>query len=683
MTEPTFGRPVAPHTGVTGPADGPIDGEFGDDDVVADDFDDDDFNDDDALIDEEAFEPDAAFQAHLAAALARIDEVRGPAAGRAGRGVRRGAADVAGDPRPHRHQLTGRSDTMARRIRLDAELVRRGLARSREQAAELVAAGRVEVRGTVAGKVAAMVDPADPVLVRGGDPTTEYVSRGGHKLAGALAAFMPPGLVVAGRRCLDAGASTGGFTDVLLRGGAREVVAVDVGYGQLAWPIRTDERVRVHDRTNVRTLTPDDIGGVGGPDRRRPVVHLAATGARRARRRAWPPTATWCRWSSRSSRSAGSGSARAASCAIPALRADAVLAVAGEAAQRGLGVAGVVTSPLPGPSGNVEFFLWLRRGESVVDAGRDPAGGRGRRDQWGDTVTRAALLVTHTGRKDSTEHARAVAARPDRRRVSTVRVIAEEAERPGDPRGGPGGGADAAEGVEIVCALGGDGTLLRAAELARPAKAPLFGINLGQVGFLAEAEIADLDEAVRDLVARDYTVDERLTVDVTVEHGGEVVGESWALNEVTVEKGDRERMLELLVEVDGRALSRYGCDGVVCATPTGSTAYAFSAGGPVVWPEVEALLLVPISAHALFSRALVTAPTSTITVTVDPYGPGAVVSCDGRRSHRVAPGATATVRRGALPVRVVRLQPRPFTDRLVAKFALPVDGWRNRANGTN
>ena len=136
-------------------------------------------------------------------------------------------------------------------------------------------------------------------------------------------------------------------------------------------------------------------------------------------------------------------------------------------------------------------------------------------------------------------------------------------------------------------------------------------------------------------------------------------------------------MLELLVEVDGRALSRYGCDGVVCATPTGSTAYAFSAGGPVVWPEVEALLLVPISAHALFSRALVTAPTSTITVTVDPYGPGAVVCCDGRRVFDVAPGARATVRRGALPVRVVRLRPRPFTDRLVAKFALPVDGWRN------
>jgi NAD+ kinase len=291
-------------------------------------------------------------------------------------------------------------------------------------------------------------------------------------------------------------------------------------------------------------------------------------------------------------------------------------------------------------------------------------------------VTREALLVTHTGRKDSTEHARAVAA--DLAEAGfVVRVNADEADELAIAGSVPVKGPDAAVGVEIVCALGGDGTLLRAAELARPAQAPLFGINLGKVGFLAEAEIHDLDEAVRCLVARDYTVDERLTVDVTVEHDAGVI-ESWALNEVTVEKGDRERMIELLVEVDGRALSRYGCDGVVCATPTGSTAYAFSAGGPVVWPEVEALILVPISAHALFSRALVTAPTSTVTITVDPYGPGAVVCCDGRRVFDVSPGARATVRRGGLPVRVVRLRPRPFTDRLVAKFALPVDGWRNR-----
>ncbi|HEU0240776.1 MAG TPA: NAD kinase [Micromonosporaceae bacterium] len=292
-------------------------------------------------------------------------------------------------------------------------------------------------------------------------------------------------------------------------------------------------------------------------------------------------------------------------------------------------------------------------------------------------MTREALLVTHTGRRSSTEHARTVA----RDLVAAgfrVRVIDVEADDLAVPGLVPVSGPTAAEGVEIVCALGGDGTLLRAAELARPAKAPLLGINLGKVGFLAEAEISDIDAAVRDVVARDYSVDERLTVDVTVERDGQIVAESWALNEATVEKTDRETMIELLVEVDGRALSRYGCDGVVCATPTGSTAYAFSAGGPVVWPEVDALLLVPISAHTLFSRALVTAPTSTIAVTVDPYGRGAVVSCDGRRSFDAAPGSRVTVRRAALPVHVVRLRPRPFTDRLVAKFELPVDGWRHR-----
>jgi NAD+ kinase len=260
-----------------------------------------------------------------------------------------------------------------------------------------------------------------------------------------------------------------------------------------------------------------------------------------------------------------------------------------------------------------------------------------------------------------------------------VRVVAEEVADLALPAGVVAVHDDdpaAAEGVEIVFALGGDGTFLRAAELARPAKAPLLGINLGKVGFLAEAELGDIDQTVRDIVAGSYTVDERLTLDVRAEYEGRLIAESWALNEVSVEKGQRAQMLELLVDVDGRPLSRYGCDGVVCATPTGSTAYAFSAGGPVVWPEVEALLLVPISAHALFSKPLVTAPTSVFVVTVDPYTSFAVLCCDGRRTFDLPPGAQVTVQRGELPVRLVRLQPRPFTDTLVAKFALPVDGWR-------
>jgi 23S rRNA (cytidine1920-2'-O)/16S rRNA (cytidine1409-2'-O)-methyltransferase len=255
---------------------------------------------------------------------------------------------------------------MARRIRLDAELVRRGLARSREQAATLIDAGRVEVRGTTARKAAAQVDPADPVRVTGGDAHDEYVSRGGHKLAGALAAFTPAGLTVAGRRCLDAGASTGGFTDVLLRAGAAEVVAADVGYGQLAWPLRTDERVRVLDRTNVRGLTPDAIGGM---------VELAVADLSFISLRLVLPALAACtapggdlvpmvkpQFEVGRERVGAGGVVR-----DPAVRADAVLDVANAAADLGLGVAGVTRSPLPGPSGNIEFFLWLRSDAPPVD----------------------------------------------------------------------------------------------------------------------------------------------------------------------------------------------------------------------------------------------------------------------------------------------------------------------------
>jgi NAD+ kinase len=291
-------------------------------------------------------------------------------------------------------------------------------------------------------------------------------------------------------------------------------------------------------------------------------------------------------------------------------------------------------------------------------------------------MSRAALLVTHTGRRQSAAHARQVA--EDLLAAGfEVRVATEEVADLELPAGvTPVTGPDAADGVEIVIAMGGDGTFLRAAELARPAKAPMLGINLGHVGFLAVADAGDLDQAVKDVVEGTYTVHERLTLDVRAEYDGRLIADSFALNEGSVEKGQRAQMLELLVDVDGRPLSRYGCDGVVCATPTGSTAYAFSAGGPVVWPEVEALLLVPISAHALFSKPLVTAPTSTFAITVDPYTSFAVMCCDGRRSWDLPPGAQVTVERGQLPVRLVRLAPRPFTDTLVAKFALPVEGWR-------
>lgn len=256
---------------------------------------------------------------------------------------------------------------MARRARLDAELVRRKLARSREQAAGLVAAGRVQVRGTVATKVATMIDPADPVVVTGDDPATEYVSRGSHKLAGALAAFA--GLAVEGRRCLDAGASTGGFTDVLLRGGAGHVYAVDVGYGQLAWPLRTDERVTVMERTNVRTLTPEMLGGPVGLT----VADLSFISLRLVLPALAACTAADGDLALMVKPQFEVGKERVGSGGVvrdPLLHAEAVLDVAGAGAELGLGVAGVAASPLPGPSGNVEFFVWFRRGAPPADPAR-------------------------------------------------------------------------------------------------------------------------------------------------------------------------------------------------------------------------------------------------------------------------------------------------------------------------
>ena len=237
--------------------------------------------------------------------------------------------------------------------------------------------------------------------------------------------------------------------------------------------------------------------------------------------------------------------------------------------------------------------------------------------------------------------------------------------------------AATAAGCEIVVVLGGDGTILRGAELARPSATPILGVNLGHVGFLAEAESDDVAATVERVVACDYQVEERMTLDVRVSVGGVEVWSSWALNDASVEKASRERMLEVVAEIDGRPLSRWGCDGVVFATPTGSTAYAFSGGGPVVWPEVEALLLVPLSAHALFARPLVVAPGSVLAVEVlsDTERAG-VVWCDGRRTAELPPGARIEFRRGAQPVRLARLQRAPFTDRLVAKFRLPVGGWR-------
>ena len=253
-----------------------------------------------------------------------------------------------------------------RRLRLDAELVRRQLARSREHASELISAGRVKVSGVVATKPATGVTTDVAIVVVEGADGPDYVSRGAHKLIGALDAFGALGLAVEGRRCLDAGASTGGFTDVLLRRGAREVVAVDVGYGQLAWRIQQDERVIVHDRTNIRDLSLEVIGEpvdliVGD------LSFISLTLVLDALMSVTGPDADMAlmvkpQFEVGKDRVGKGGVVRDSG-----LRAEAVLEVAHAAQTRGWGVRAVTTSPLPGPSGNVEFFLWLKRGGSVVD----------------------------------------------------------------------------------------------------------------------------------------------------------------------------------------------------------------------------------------------------------------------------------------------------------------------------
>jgi NAD+ kinase len=295
---------------------------------------------------------------------------------------------------------------------------------------------------------------------------------------------------------------------------------------------------------------------------------------------------------------------------------------------------------------------------------------------------REVLLVLHTGHPENLRTVEEVAVRLADAGIG-LRVLAEEAGclKPAVQWRVMPTAPEAAVGAELVLVFGGDGTLLRAAELARPCGIPLLGVNLGRVGFLAEADPDSLDEAVNAIVEGNYLVDERMTVAITANLNGTSLVQTWALNEASVEKSHRERILEVVLEVDHRPVSGFGCDGVLCATPTGSTAYAFSAGGPIVWPDVDALVVVPSNAHALFARPLVVSPDSVVAVETDPYGLGAVLCCDGRRTFELPAGARVEVARGTIPVRLVRLYDRPFTDRLVHKFELPVQSWRGPPQG--
>jgi NAD+ kinase len=314
----------------------------------------------------------------------------------------------------------------------------------------------------------------------------------------------------------------------------------------------------------------------------------------------------------------------------------------------------------------------------VTQSGQNPGQQTGQGTAGTPREPRRVLLAVHTGRRDIVELARTSAARLHKSGI-VVRVLEGEADdlHIADAEVVPAD-AGAARGAEIVMVFGGDGTFLRAAELARYTDAALMGVNLGRVGFLAETEPEAVEETLTAIERCEYSVEERLAIEVDVlDSDGTVVGGTWALNEVSVEKAQRSRVLDVVIAIDGRPLTSFGCDGVLCATPTGSTAYAFSAGGPVVWPDVEALLLVPSNAHALFARPLVTSPNSVLTVAVPADGNRSRISADGRRVLDVPDGGRVDVRRADQPVRIARVHASTFGDRLVAKFGLPVRGFRD------
>ncbi|MCV7193851.1 NAD kinase [Mycolicibacterium brumae] len=303
---------------------------------------------------------------------------------------------------------------------------------------------------------------------------------------------------------------------------------------------------------------------------------------------------------------------------------------------------------------------------------------------------RYVLLVVHTGREAATEVGRKVEKTLGEHGIG-LRVLSAEAVDRGTVHLAPddmralGVEIDvvdpdeaAAVGAELVLVLGGDGTFLRGAELARNAGIPVLGVNLGRIGFLAEAEADAIDEVLNRIVRRDYHVEPRMTLDIAIRRDGEVIDRGWALNEASLEKTPRLGVLGVVLEIDGRPVSTFGCDGVLVSTPTGSTAYAFSAGGPVLWPDLEAILVVPNNAHALFGRPMVTSPRATVAIEIEASGHDALVFCDGRRDMVVPAGGRLEIRRSAISMQWVRLDSAPFTDRLVHKFQLPVSGWRGQ-----
>lgn len=300
--------------------------------------------------------------------------------------------------------------------------------------------------------------------------------------------------------------------------------------------------------------------------------------------------------------------------------------------------------------------------------------------------TRRILVVSHFARQEAIDTSVNVIRRLDN--AGIIAVLESQTAAELDVRAGVdlpasverlGEDCDVSD-CELVVVLGGDGTILRGVEVARSGDIPVLGVNLGHVGFLAESEKEALPDVVRGIIARRYDVEERLALHIEVEDAAGNVVREWALNDAAIEKGNRERMLDVMIWIDGEPLSSFGCDGVLFSTPTGSTAYSFSAGGPVVWPQVEAIVLVPVSAHALFAKPLVVGPDSELTVEVQPRDEGsAVLWLDGRRSIELPAGALVKAKKSEQSVKLARLHQAPFTTRLVNKFQLPVVGWRGKA----
>ncbi len=306
------------------------------------------------------------------------------------------------------------------------------------------------------------------------------------------------------------------------------------------------------------------------------------------------------------------------------------------------------------------------------------------------THERTIMLVVHPGREEATEVARRVEKVLGDNDIVLKVLSAEAVDRgplhlaPEDMRAMGveievvDADPQAAAGCELVLVLGGDGTFLRAAELARNAEIPVLGVNLGRIGFLAEAEADSIDTVLEHVIKRDYVVEERMTLDLSIRARGKLLDRGWALNEASLEKGPRLGVLGVVLEVDGRPVSAFGCDGVLVSTPTGSTAYAFSAGGPVLWPDLEAILVVPNNAHALFARPMVTSPAASIAIEIEAGGHDGLVFCDGHREMVLPAGGRLEVTRCGTPLKWARLDSAPFSDRLVRKFRLPVTGWRGQ-----